>query len=140
MARMHRRKKGKASSKHPIERKHPSWGLDVKEIEERIVRLAEEGKPPSLIGIILRDGYGVPDIKAVTGKKLTKILEEHDLLPPIPQDLANLLEKRANLNKHLAIHKKDLNNKRNLHLIEAKIRRLIKYYKREGRIPQKFSM
>jgi len=67
-------------------------------------------------------------------------LEEHDLLPPIPQDLANLLEKRANLNKHLAIHKKDLNNKRNLHLIEAKIRRLIKYYKREGRIPQKFSM
>jgi len=34
MARMHRRKKGKASSKHPIERKHPSWGLDVKEIEE----------------------------------------------------------------------------------------------------------
>ncbi|KAA0003185.1 MAG: 30S ribosomal protein S15 [Thermoplasmata archaeon] len=140
MARMHRRKRGKSSSQHPTERKHPSWGMNPKEIEERIVRLAEEGKPPSLIGIILRDGYGVPDIKAATGKKLTEILEEHDLLPPLPQDLANLLEKRANLDKHLAIHKKDLNNKRNLHLIEAKIRRLIRYYKREGRIPQKFSM
>ena len=140
MARMHRRKRGKASSKHPIERKHPSWGLNPKEIEEKIVKLAEEGKPPSLIGILLRDGYGVPDIKVATGKKLSKILEEHDLLPQIPQDLADLLEKKANLNKHLAVHKKDLDNKRNFQLIDAKSRRLIKYYKREGKIPKKFSM
>lgn len=140
MARMHRHKRGKASSKHPIERKYPSWGLSPKEIEERIVKLAEAGKPPSLIGIILRDGYGVPDIKVATGKKLTKILEEHDLLPQIPQDLADLLEKKANLDKHLATHKKDLDNKRNLQLIDAKSRKLIKYYKREGKIPEKFSM
>ena len=119
---------------------NPEWKPIQPQIEEKIVKLAEEGKPPSLIGILLRDGYGVPDIKVATGKKLSKILEEHDLLPQIPQDLADLLEKKANLNKHLAVHKKDLDNKRNFQLIDAKSRRLIKYYKREGKIPKKFSM
>jgi small subunit ribosomal protein S15 len=78
----------------------------------------------------------VPDVKAALGKKITKVLEEHDLLPEIPEDLSNLLDKRANLMKHLAENKRDLHNRRRLQLIEAKIRRLVKYYKREGRLPE----
>jgi len=73
------------------------------------------------------------------GKKITKVLEEHNLLPEIPEDLSNLLDKRANLLKHLAEHKKDLHNRRRLQLIEAKIKRLVKYYKREGKLPEKWS-
>ncbi|RLF46793.1 MAG: 30S ribosomal protein S15 [Thermoplasmata archaeon] len=139
MARMHARRKGKSGSKHPVERVHPEWSLKAEEIEQLIVKLAEEGKPPAMIGLILRDSYGVPDVKAALGKKLTKVLEEHNLLPDIPEDLSNLLDKRANLLKHLAEHKKDIHNRRRLQLIEAKIKRLVKYYKREGRLPEKWS-
>lgn len=135
MARMHARRKGKSGSKHPVERTHPEWSIKPEEIEKLIIKLAEEGKPPALIGLILRDSYGVPDIKAALGKKLTKFLEEHGLLPEIPEDLSNLLDKRSNLKKHLKEHPKDLHNKRRLQLIDAKINRLVKYYKREGRLP-----
>ncbi len=136
---MHARRRGKSGSKHPIERTHPEWSLKPEEIEELIVKLAEEGKPPAMIGLILRDSYGVPDVRAALGKKITKVLEEHNLLPEIPEDLSNLLDKRANLLKHLAEHKKDLHNRRRLQLIEAKIKRLVKYYKREGKLPEKWS-
>jgi len=139
MARMHARRKGKSSSKHPVERIHPEWSLKPEEIEEKILKLAEEGKPPAMIGLILRDVYGVPDVKAALGKKLTRVLAEHGLAPEIPEDLANLIDKRNNLIKHLNRHSKDLHNKRRLQLIEAKIKRLVKYYKREGKLPEKWS-
>ena len=139
MARMHARRRGKSGSKHPVERMHPEWSLKPEEIEQLIVKLAEEGKQPSMIGLILRDSYGIPDVKAALGKKLTQVLKEHDLLPPIPEDLANLLEKRANLIKHLQEHKKDIHNRRRLQLIEAKINRLVKYYKREGVLNENWS-
>ncbi len=140
MARMHSRKKGKSSSTHPIERKHPKWGPSPREVEDRIVNMAKEGKSQAMIGITLRDSYGVPDIRAATGKKLGKILEEHGVLPEVPEDLDNLLTKREKLRDHLSLNPRDIHNKRELHLIESKIRRLMKYYKREGRIPAKFSM
>jgi len=136
---MHARRKGKSGSKHPIERIHPEWSLKAEEIEELIVKLAEEGKEPAMIGLILRDSYGVPDVKAALGKKLTKVLEEHNLLPPVPEDLNNLLNRRNNIKKHLEENPRDLHNKRRLHLIEAKIRRLVKYYKRNGRLPEDWS-
>jgi len=136
MARMHARRKGKSGSKHPVERQHPEWSLKPEEIEELIIKMAEEGKQPATIGLILRDSYGVPDVKAALGKKITKVLQEHDLLPDIPEDLSNLLDKRENLMKHLAENKRDLHNRRRLQLIESKIRRLVKYYKREGRLPE----
>ncbi|MEM1514191.1 MAG: 30S ribosomal protein S15 [Candidatus Thermoplasmatota archaeon] len=135
MARMHARRKGKSGSKRPMERIHPEWSLRPNEIEELIVKMAEEGKEASTIGLILRDVYGVPDVKAALGKRITDVLEEHKILPPIPEDLANLLAKRESLKKHLQEHKKDLHNLRRMHLIEAKINRLVNYYKREGRIP-----
>ncbi|RLF51709.1 MAG: 30S ribosomal protein S15 [Thermoplasmata archaeon] len=113
--------------------------MKPEEIEEKILKLAEEGKPPAMIGLILRDVYGVPDVKAALGKKLTRVLAEHGLAPEIPEDLANLIDKRNNLIKHLNRHSKDLHNKRRLQLIEAKIKRLVKYYKREGKLPEKWS-
>lgn len=139
MARMHARRKGKSASKHPVERIHPSWSLKAEEIEEKILKLAEGGKTPATIGLILRDAYGVPDVKAALGKKLTKVLKEHNLLPEIPEDLNNLMDKRENLKKHLEKHPKDLDNKRRLQLTEAKIKRLVKYYKRQRRLPEKWS-
>ena len=140
MARMHSRKKGRSSSTHPVERKHPEWGADSTKVEKTIVKLAQEGTPAALIGKLLRDSYGVPDIKAATGKKLGQILADNDLRPEVPEDLDNLLGKREKMKDHLSTNPHDIHNLRNLQLVEAKIRRLMKYYKREGRIPNSFSL
>jgi small subunit ribosomal protein S15 len=40
------------------------------------------------------------------------------------------------MQEHLPKHRKDLHNRRSLELLEAKIRRLAKYYRREGRLPE----
>ncbi|RLG53212.1 MAG: 30S ribosomal protein S15 [Thermoproteota archaeon] len=136
MGRMHARRKGQSHSNRPPPTVVPNWTrIKAAEIEEIIVDLAKRGVPPSQIGLILRDSYGVPLVKRVLGVKLTRILEKHGLAPPIPEDLSNLINKAKRIMRHLKEHKKDIHNKRNLQLVEAKIRRLVKYYKREGVLP-----
>lgn len=136
MARMHARRKGKSRSKRPPRTSPPSWiKMDPEAVEELVVKLAKQGYSPSMIGIILRDQYGIPSVKLVTGKKILRILKEHGLAPKIPEDLANLIRRAVRLRKHLEVHKKDLHSRRGLQLIESKIWRLVKYYKREGVLP-----
>ena len=137
MARIHARRKGKSGSKHPIRKQHPEWSaLNPREVEAHVIELAEAGKSTSEIGMILRDQYAVPDVKIATGKKITEILEKNNIKPEIPEDLRNLIKTALQLKKHLDVHKKDLKNKRNLQLTEAKIRRLVKYYHREKKLPE----
>jgi len=131
-----KRKKGKSHSTRPVSKRPPSWcSYTPEEVEALVVKLAEEGHPPSMIGIILRDQYGVPLVKPITGKSITRILKEKGLLKPIPEDLENLLKKASRLRAHLEKHRKDYHNKRALQLIESRIHRLEKYYKRKGVIP-----
>ena len=81
MARMHSRKKGKSGSKRPVRKTLPSWiRYKPKEIELIVIKLAKEGKTTSEIGAILRDVYGIPDIKKLLKKNITKLLEEKKLL------------------------------------------------------------
>ncbi|HDI72834.1 MAG TPA: 30S ribosomal protein S15 [Candidatus Altiarchaeales archaeon] len=135
MARMHARKKGKSGSKHPLRTAKPDFvAYDQSEIEELIVKLAKEGNSPSMIGIILRDQYGIPSVKEVTEKKIGYFLKKNKLAPEIPEDLQNLIKKAINLRKHLERNAKDKHNKRGLQLIESKIHRLSKYYRRKGRL------
>ena len=47
-----------------------------------------------------------------------------------------LMRKAIRLNYHLEKNKKDLHNKRGLALVEAKIRRLERYYRSRGRLPE----
>ena len=56
--------------------------------------------------------------------------------PEIPDDLMALMRRAINVNIHMLENKKDMANNRNLQLIESKIRRLVKYYKREEVLPQ----
>ncbi len=137
MARMHARKRGKSGSKRPISKVTPQWfKLTPEEVESLVVKLAKEGHPPSIIGVILRDQYAVPLVKAVTGKTILQILKEHDVAPPIPEDLTNLMERARRMKLHLKRFKSDRYNRHRLQLVESKIRRLVKYYKREGILPQ----
>ena len=137
MARMHSRKRGRSASKRPPANVDLSWvPLSKEEVEELVIKLAKKGHRPSEIGMILRDEYGVPLVKRITGDKITKILEKNGLKPEIPEDLENLIKRAYKVRKHLEVHRKDLVAKRGLSLIEAKIHRLVKYYKRVGKLPK----
>ncbi len=104
-------------------------------MEALVVKLAKEGHASSKIGTILRDQHGIPLTKPITGKTITKILKDAGLAPSLPEDLETLLKKAARLHVHLEKNKKDSRNKTALQIIEAKIHKLSKYYKREGVLP-----
>lgn len=136
MAKMHTRRKGRSGSTRPVRSNCERWcDLSVEELERIVVELARQGKSSSEIGIILRDTYGVADFRLITGKKISQVMAEKDVASRVPEDLYNLIVKALRLNKHLSVNKKDFHNKRQLNLVESKIRRLVRYYKREGRLP-----
>jgi small subunit ribosomal protein S15 len=99
------------------------------------LELARAGNSPAKIGLIMRDQHGVPNLRQFTGLRLTKHLAAKGIKPELPEDLSFLLRRAVKLNMMLQGHKRDLHNKRRLQLLEAKIRRLEKYYHREGRLP-----
>jgi len=133
---MPKQEKGKSHSTRPVSKRPPSWcKYQPEEVEALVIKLAREGHPPSRIGTILRDQYAIPLVKPLTGKTITQILKEAGLAPSVPEDLGNLLKKAARLSAHLEKHRKDLHNKRALQLVEAKIHKLARYYKREGVLP-----
>ncbi len=115
----------------------PDWiEYSSEEIEELILKLRKEGNSTSVIGITLRDQYGIPDVKTITGKKITKILEDHGQEFKYPEDLMNLIKRAVNIREHLEENPKDLHTRRGLRIIESKIRRLVRYYVREGVLPE----
>ncbi len=140
MARMHSRKKGNAGSKKPIRKAAPTWvRYQAKEVELLVAKVAKEGKTPSQTGVVLRDSYGVPDVKKVTGKSISATMKEKNLLPQIPENLMALIKKSVMIKKHLEGQKHDMTAKRGFELTDSKIRRLVKYYKREKMLPQEWS-
>ncbi len=136
MARMHSRKHGKSGSKKPDELKKPIWlSYDKIEAEKIVVKLAKEGHSPAMIGLILRDQYGIPDIR-IYKERIHDILKKNNLLPEIPEDLYSLLKRTVELRKHMNKNKKDSVSKHGLELLESKVRRLVKYYRRVGKLPK----
>lgn len=134
---MYSRKKGKSGSKRPVKRETKSWGrYSDKEVEQLTIKLAKQGLSTSQIGIALRDAYGIHDVKAIAKKSISKILKENDLLFKVPEDISNLIRKTIKLMKHVDVHKHDFSVKRGLLITESKIRKLAKYYKRTGKLPQ----
>ncbi|MEM5804353.1 MAG: 30S ribosomal protein S15 [Candidatus Aenigmatarchaeota archaeon] len=135
MARIYARKRGKASSKKPPV--PAQWvTYSGEEVERLIVKLYKDGLQSAQVGLMLRDHYGIPSIKAVTGKTVGEILAENGLAPKIPEDLFNLLKRAVRLRAHLEKNKRDAHSIRGLELMESKIRRLVKYYARTGRLPE----
>jgi len=116
---------------------NPEWvPLTATEIEDLIVQFAEHGTTSARIGLNLRDQYGVPDVRLATGKTVTEIMKEKGVMPDLPEDLSNLMRRAISLNVHIKSNRGDVSNLRGLNLIEAKIRRLERYYKRNGVLPE----
>jgi small subunit ribosomal protein S15 len=133
---MPKQEKGKSHSIRPVSRRPPSWcKYQPEEVEALVIKLAKEGHSPSRIGTILRDQYAIPLVKPIIGKTIAKTLKEAELAPALPEDLGNLLKKADRLAVHLEKNKKDVHNKRALQIVEAKIHKLSRYYKREGVLP-----
>ena len=130
---MPKKEKGKSHPTRPMGKRAPIWcKYTPEEVESLVIKLAKEGNSSSKIGTILRDKHGVPLTKPIAGKTVNQILKENGLTPSLPEDLETLLKKASRLYVHLERNKKDAYNKHSLQLIEAKIHKLAKYYKREG--------
>src|SRR3989344_294630 len=135
MARRYSRKHGKSGSKKPLKKVLPVWlRYKPKEVELLIAKLAKEGKNSSEIGIILRDTYGIPDVRTLCKKKITGILKEKNLTTEIPEDLLALIRRSVAIRKHLEANVKDQTARRGITLTESKIKSLIKYYKATGKL------
>lgn len=137
MAKMHTRRKGSSRSKPPFRESAPEWcEVSKAELEKHILKLHDSGLPPTKIGLALRDQYGVPNVKLILGENLTHFLKEKTEVGEIPEDLVNLMKKALLVRKHLRDNPKDVHNKRALHLIESKIRRIERYYTKKKILPE----
>ena len=115
----------------------PEWvTYSDEEIKDFILKFNKEGKTTSEIGIILRDQYGIPSVKEVTGEKITTILKDNDRANEYPEDIMNLIKRAVNIRDHLKENPKDLHSKRGLTIIESRIRRLGSYYANEGQLSE----
>jgi small subunit ribosomal protein S15 len=134
MARMHTRRKGQSGSKRPSTHRVPEWmdkDRNAEWVEVKVVELAKAGNTPSMIGTTLRDQYGIPLVKVITGKSILQILQENDLVRRVPEDLRNLIATATKIRRHMEENKKDFVSKRALQLVESKIHRLSKYYRKK---------
>ena len=135
MARIHAHTRGKSHSSRPASPSSPSWlKMTPADVSSLVVSLSKEGLSPSEIGLNLRDLHAIPLVKPITGKAITQILLENNIKNDMPEDLDHLVQKAIGLEKHLRNHNTDRRNVRSLELIEAKIHRLSKYYKRTGKL------
>lgn len=139
MARIYSRKRGRHGSKRPPVKIVPKWVKHTKkEVEELVVSLAKEKLSSSQIGIILRDQYGIPDARLVLGKPVSQVMKENNLYPEMPEDLMKLFSRAVRFREHVARNRNDKTAIKGLENLESKIRRLVKYYAYEGKIPQDF--
>jgi small subunit ribosomal protein S13e len=133
---MHGPGKGISQSAQPYRRTPPSWlKLTTADVTDHICKLAKKGLTPSQIGVILRDSHGVGKVKNVTGSKILRILKANGFAPEIPEDLYHLIKKAVAVRKHLEKHRKDKDAKFRLILIESRIHRLARYYRRTRQLP-----
>ena len=116
---------------------NPAWVvLGAAEVEDLIVKMAKDGYTSARIGLMLRDQYGIPNVKLLTGKCITDTMKEKGVSPALPEDLSSLMRRAIALNVHLRDNRGDHSNRRGLQLIESKIRRLEHYYKDNGVLPR----
>ncbi|KAE8022421.1 hypothetical protein FH972_008223 [Carpinus fangiana] len=136
MGRMHSRGKGISASALPYKRTSPSWlKISSQDVEENICKFAKKGLTPSQIGVILRDSHGIAQVRSINGSKILRILKAHGLAPEIPEDLYHLIKKAVSIRKHLERNRKDKDSKFRLILVESRIHRLARYYKKTKKLP-----
>ena len=64
---------------------------------------------------MLRDSYGVAQVRFVTGNKILRILKAKALAPSLPEDLYSLIKKAVAVRKHLERNRKVRPTQSDLH-------------------------
>ena len=136
MTRIHGNSRGKSQSMKPSTMKSDWVKLTSEQIGKLVVEMNKEGLNASQIGIKLRDERAISSIKSVTGKNMKEFMEENGINQEIPEDLEALVKRALSLQNHLKSNKGDRKNVRSLELLEAKVHRLSKYYKKKNIIPK----
>ena len=137
VSRIHSGRKGRAGSHRPYPATRPEWvTLAPEEAANQAVQLAKGGRSAAQVGAALRDGFGVPGVRLLTGKRMATVLADGGVRAEVPDDLQALLKRVVHLQRHLETHPNDLANRRGLTLMESRIRRLARYYRQRRRIPE----
>ncbi|XP_035538702.1 40S ribosomal protein S13-like [Juglans regia] len=137
MGRVHSQGKGISASALPFKRTRPSWlKISYQDVEENICKFAKKGLTPFQIGVILRDSHGIALVKTVTRSKILHIWKVHGLAPENSEDLYHLIKKAVPIHKHLERNMKDKDSKFRLILVESRIHRLARYYKKTKKLPR----
>lgn len=109
----------------------PTWlKMKESEIKKIISELAAQNYPPSKIGIILRDQYGIPTTK-IYGKKLKKYLEEQGT-ETTPEDLTNAEKKVESIKEHLKQNITDKKAKHKLQKAQSRLNVLKRHYSKKS--------
>ena len=136
MGRMYSKGKGISRRCLPYRKAPPSWAqISAGDLIEQMVKLAKKGSTPSQIGVLLRDSHGIPQVKGITGSKILRILKVKGVAPSIPEDLYHLIKKAVNIRKHIEKFRQDKDGKFRLILVESRIHRLARYYRRVKSLP-----
>lgn len=99
-------------TKNSMTLKKTDWiKMKPAELEKLVIELHNEGNPPAIIGLILRDKHGIPKSKLVS-KKITKMLKENSLVPETDKKVVST--KIEKLNTHIEKNKHDYPAQRSL--------------------------
>merc|ERR1712130_990668 len=109
--------------------------IDGRRDQGRHLQASKKGYKPSLIGVHLRDTHGVGKSHYLTGSKILRVLKSLGAAPELPEDLYFMIKKAVGMRKHLERNRKDRDGKFRLILIESRIHRLSRYYRKKGVLP-----
>jgi len=105
--------------------KKPTWlKYTEEEVKAIISKLANKGLTAEKIGLVLKDQYGIPDVK-IYGLKIKQVLEEKFQEPTI----LNLDAKLQKIINHYKKNKQDKNAERSLIITKAKLKKRQDYQK-----------
>ena len=107
----------------------PSWfKLKPEDLQKQVGKLAE--KYDALVVVVtLKDGFGVPQVKLVTGFKFLCFLKKEDLVPSIPEVLYFFVKRAKSIQKHLDKNRENKGSNFRLIFVEDRFHRFEWYYR-----------
>jgi len=111
------------------ELKKPTWLKYTKtEVEKIILKLADQDLTAEKIGLVLRDQYGIPDVK-IFNIKIKQVMKDKFQEPTN----INLDKKLQGIIQHYKKNKQDKRAERSLIITKAKLKKRTDYNKKKGK-------
>jgi len=116
-----------AKLKSAAKTEKPVWlKYTLEEVKAIILKLAGKDLTAEKIGLVLRDQYGIPDVK-IYGLKIKEVLKDKFEEPTI----INLKKKLEKVISHYKGNKQDKNAERSLVITKAKLKKRENYLEKK---------